>query len=92
VLELSQRSQDETSIAPTVSASDLSSELRRRFSIYTPEDLAELLNRDVRTLAVWRAQKRGPDFVRAGRTIFYRRCDIEAWLALNVILVDRAGA
>jgi hypothetical protein len=91
VLELSHHPQDEALSASAFSPSDLSCELRRRFGLYTPDDLAELLDLDARTLAVWRAQKRGPDFVRAGRAVFYRRCDIEAWLALNVIPVDRTG-
>jgi hypothetical protein len=56
VLELSHHSQDEALSASTFSASDLSCELRRRFGLYTPDELAELLHLDARTLAVWRAQ------------------------------------
>jgi hypothetical protein len=70
---------------------DRSRQLRHQFNILSPEDLADMIGVDTRTLAVWRAQKRGPDAVRAGRAIFYRREDIEAWLALNVVPMDRAA-
>jgi hypothetical protein len=40
---------------------DRSRELRHQFSILSPEDLADMIGIDTRTLAVWRAQKRGPD-------------------------------
>jgi hypothetical protein len=68
-----------------------SRQLLDRFDLLTPADLAAMIGVDTRTLAVWRAQKRGPDAVRAGRTILYRRKDVEEWLALNVVPMDRAA-
>ena len=38
-------------------------QLRTGFDLLSPADLAALLVIDERTLAVWRCQKRGPDFV-----------------------------
>ena len=32
------------------------------------------------TLTTWRAAGRGPNFVKIGRKIFYRRSDIAEWL------------
>jgi predicted DNA-binding transcriptional regulator AlpA len=32
------------------------------------------------TLTTWRASGRGPNFVKIGRAIFYRRSDIAEWL------------
>lgn len=32
------------------------------------------------TLEKWRSTGRGPKFVKAGRAVFYRRADVEAWL------------
>jgi aromatic ring-cleaving dioxygenase len=47
-------------------------------------ELAERLGgRSERTLANWRAKRIGPPFVRAGRTILYRRSSFEAWLIAN---------
>lgn len=63
--------------------------LRRDFGLLAPEDLAALIGVDVRTLALWRAQKRGPDVAKLGRAVFYRRSDVNAWIALNVAPSDR---
>ena len=42
---------------------------------------AQLLNTKPQTLAVWRCKKRhGLPFIRVGRSIRYRRSDIERWL------------
>jgi predicted DNA-binding transcriptional regulator AlpA len=69
-----------------------SRQLRDRFDLLSPPDLAALIGVDVRTLTTWRAQKRGPDAVHAGRAVFYRRKDVDAWLAFNVVPMDRSAA
>lgn len=66
-------------------------QLRDSFALLEPADLATLIGVDDRTLATWRAQKRGPDFVKLGRAVFYRRKDVEAWMELNVTATDRAA-
>ena len=43
-------------------------------------ELADQLNISIPTLARWRANKRGPRWIRVGRSIRYRTEDIEAWL------------
>jgi hypothetical protein len=91
MLELSSNLHPQADPPDIVLGGDRSRQLRHQFSILSPEDLADMIGVDTRTLAVWRAQKRGPDVVRAGRAIFYRRGDIEAWLALNVVQMDRAA-
>ncbi len=65
--------------------------LRDAFQILSPADLAALIGVDERTLAAWRSGHRGPDFVRLGRAIFYRRADVLAWVELNVTATDRAA-
>jgi hypothetical protein len=51
-----------------------------------PEELipsdgaAAQLDVQPQTLASWRTQGRGPDFVKVGRAVFYRKADIAAWL------------
>jgi predicted DNA-binding transcriptional regulator AlpA len=68
-----------------------SERLRDVFQLLSPADLAALIGIDERTLAVWRSAHRGPDFVRLGRAIFYRRADVLAWVELNVTATDRAA-
>jgi len=69
-----------------------SRQLRDHFGLLSPEDLGALIGVEPRTLAWWRAQKKGPDAVRAGgKAIFYRRTDVDAWLALNVVPMDRVA-
>jgi hypothetical protein len=46
---------------------------------------ADLLNLSIRTLQAWRAKRAGPDFVRAGRAIRYRRRDLVAWVETQVV-------
>jgi hypothetical protein len=68
-----------------------SKQLRDSFGVLSPADLSALIGVDERTLAVWRMRRRGPDFVRLGRAVFYRRADILAWIELNVSPTDRAA-
>ena len=65
--------------------------LRDAFALLSEADLGALIGVDPRTLTVWRCQKRGPDVVKLGRAIFYRRADIDAWIALNVAQMDRVA-
>jgi predicted DNA-binding transcriptional regulator AlpA len=66
-------------------------QLRDLFQLLSPADLSALIGVDERTLGVWRAQRRGPDFVKLGRAVFYRRADVTAWIELNVSPTDRAA-
>jgi excisionase family DNA binding protein len=51
-----------------------------------PDEAAALLDYSCRTLATWRRRGHGPAFVRTeGRRIFYRRADVDAWLARRVV-------
>ncbi len=65
--------------------------LRDAFELLSPPDLSALIGVDERTLAVWRSQHRGPDFVKLGRAVFYRRADVNAWIELNVSPTDRVA-
>lgn len=49
-------------------------------------EAAELLRLSTRTLQAWRAKGIGPSFVRAGRAIRYRRCDLMTWVANNTVV------
>jgi len=50
----------------------------------TPHEAAEYLRSSTSTLAKARLTKRGPDFVRIGRAVRYRKSDIDAWMSSSV--------
>jgi hypothetical protein len=53
--------------------------------IFSPAQLAERYSGiTVLTLADWRYKKKGPKFFRAGKRVFYRKADVEAWEAEGV--------
>jgi hypothetical protein len=53
---------------------------------------ADLLCLSVRTLQAWRTRGFGPDFVRAGRAIRYRRRDLLAWMDANTVRAVESAA
>jgi excisionase family DNA binding protein len=48
--------------------------------LLTIEEVAEYLQVPVQTLYHWRYKRTGPESVRVGRFVRYRRADVEAWL------------
>jgi hypothetical protein len=61
--------------------------------ILTPERLAERLDGITeKTLADWRYKGTGPRFFRAGKRVFYREGDVDAWLAGRVEAQDAKRA
>lgn len=65
--------------------------LRDSFGLLSPADLAGLIGIDERTLAMWRARGCGPDYTKLGRNVFYRRHEVQEWIALNVMPTDRTA-
>lgn len=59
-------------------------EIRSQLGLFTVDEVAEVLDVTPHTLAQWRAEKRGPSFVKLGRSVFYRRTDIEEWVNNSV--------
>jgi predicted DNA-binding transcriptional regulator AlpA len=57
--------------------------------LLSEQELSALLGVQARTLQKWRCTKVGPDFVRLGKTIFYRHADVEDWIACNVVATKR---
>jgi len=49
-------------------------------SLLTPAEAAELLRTTVKSLERWRGAGGGPTYVKIGRRVAYRECDLEAWL------------
>jgi hypothetical protein len=48
-------------------------------------EAARFLNISPRTLQAWRSRGFGPPFVRIGRAIRYRRCDLEQWASAGIV-------
>lgn len=49
--------------------------------LYTPQEVAQLLNIKINTLAVWRSrQKEGPNYIHVGRKVLYPVADLHEWI------------
>ncbi len=48
--------------------------------LLTPKEVSKLLGIPPGTLANWRYQGHGPAFVRLGRHVRYRACDVNEWV------------
>ena len=60
-------------------------------ALLSTRDAARTLKHSVRTLERWRVSGGGPRFVKAGRRVLYRECDLEAWLAAHVVANTSGG-
>lgn len=67
----------------------MSVELRKQVGLLSPEEIATMLEVTAHTLAQWRAEKRGPAYVRLGRNVFYRLADVQAWIDDSVCAAGR---
>lgn len=52
--------------------------------LLTTEQLAELLGLRTNTIEGWRLKGQGPRFCKLGRSIRYRRSDVEDWINDNI--------
>jgi len=57
--------------------------------LLTPTEAAKVLRVSPATLPRWRWAGDGPDFVRIGRSIRYRREDLEKFVRRGVVRMDR---
>ena len=62
--------------APDVSGVDVSVGER----LWTPQEVAGYLGVPVRTLYAWRSRGAGPQGLRVGKHLRYRKADLDAWL------------
>jgi excisionase family DNA binding protein len=53
--------------------------------LLSTKQLAAALGKSPRTVEDWRAQKRGPKWVKVGGHVRYRTEDVEKWLEGNVV-------
>lgn len=62
--------------------------------LLTPDDAAEKLGVKVATIAQWRKNKIGPNYVKLGAGnagVRYRESDIETWLDSNTVTTNGGG-
>lgn len=52
--------------------------------LLTTEQLAELLDIKPNTIEIWRLKGVGPRFCKLGRTVRYKREDVENWINDNI--------
>ncbi len=58
--------------------------------LLTPQDIAEMTELSVETLAQWRSQGKGPPYVKISRNcVRYRHCDLDGWLAERIVRTDQ---
>ncbi len=53
-------------------------------------EVARLLRQKPQTLAGWRCDGRGPEYVKIGRAVYYRRAAISQWLAGQIVRPNAA--
>lgn len=70
---------------PTPSPDTLRMIALHQFDLFTEDDLATLVGVTVDTLQTWRVKDDGPDYVKLGKTVFYRQRDIERWIEESVV-------
>jgi len=46
----------------------------------TPEQLAQLLGKKLRTINWWREDKQGPPYTLVGKTVLYKKSSVMRWL------------
>lgn len=54
--------------------------IRQELGIYNEQELAAALGVTADTLGQWRAKNTGPDHVKLGKAVFYRREDVAKWV------------
>jgi hypothetical protein len=63
---------------------------RVTLTLLSEADLAVILEVEIKTVQAWRMQGRGPDYVKLGKSIYYRTRDLQEWIDANVNVVQRS--
>jgi len=53
--------------------------------LLTQDEAAELLKLSIRTIERLRVAGTGPKFLKAGKSVRYRECDLVAWVEARVV-------
>ena len=57
--------------------------------LLTPEEAAQYLNRDKRTLANDRCKGEGPDFIKLGRLIRYSKSSLDKHISDSTVILNK---
>ena len=58
--------------------------------LLTPEEVADVTGLSVETLAQWRSQKRGMQYVKISHNcVRYRQCDLDGWVVERIVRTDQ---
>jgi hypothetical protein len=60
--------------------------------LLTTRETADYRRTSIRTLDRERAEGRGPRYVRISTRIYYRRCDVDAFITAHLVGGERDGA
>jgi len=58
-------------------------------TLLKPKEAAEYLKMSTNTLATWRHQRRGPSFIKTGRTVKYNQDDLDKWMKENLFTAGK---
>ena len=51
--------------------------------LLSPKEVSDVIRVKTSTLAAWRCNKQGPQYVRVGRLIFYKKSAIDEFISSN---------
>jgi predicted DNA-binding transcriptional regulator AlpA len=57
--------------------------------LLTPKETSQLLKISIHTLAKWRSQRQGPDYVKTGRSVKYCQDVVNVWIAHKTIKMNQ---
>lgn len=61
-------------------------------TLYSATDPALRQIAPASTMAHWRSERRGPDFVKIGQRVAYRGCDLNRWLEAQTVRTGHSDA
>ena len=56
---------------------------------FSEKEAAPLLGVSVKTLQLWRHQRKGPNYLKLGRRVLYNRADLEKFISSCRIIIDK---
>jgi predicted DNA-binding transcriptional regulator AlpA len=81
----------DVSEAGTVSEDWQVAGLRNSVGLLTTAELSLMIGVTTKQLWSWRSENKGPDYVKLGRTVFYRRADVLDWIERCVVVMKRSS-
>ena len=60
--------------------------------LLTPKEASQMLKVSIHTLAKWRSQGQGPDYVKTGKSVKYSRDTVCIWISEKTIKTNKEPA